>query len=62
MATTNVTMRIDSALKKQSEDLFNDLGSSLSAAFTLFLKQLIREQKIPFETKRLVLNETTVLL
>ena len=60
MATTNVTIRIDSALKKQSEELFNDLGLSLSAAFTLFLKQSIREQKIPFEIKRLVPNETTI--
>lgn len=60
MATTNVTIRIDSALKKQSEELFDDLGLSLSAAFTLFLKQAIREQRIPFEIKRLVPNETTV--
>lgn len=60
MATTNVTVRIDSALKKQSEELFNDLGLSLSAAFTLFLKQSIREQRIPFEIKRLVPNEATI--
>lgn len=60
MATTNVTIRIDSALKKQSEELFDDLGLSLSAAFTLFLKQAIREQRIPFEIKRLVPNETTI--
>lgn len=60
MATTNVTVRIDSALKKQSEELFDDLGLSLSAAFTLFLKQSIREQRIPFEIKRLVPNEATI--
>ena len=60
MATTNVTVRIDSALKKQSEELFNDLGLSLSAAFTLFLKQSIREQRIPFEIKRLVPNKATI--
>lgn len=60
MATTNVTIRIDSALKKQSEELFGDLGLSLSAAITLFLKQSVREQRIPFEIKRLVPNETTI--
>ena len=60
MATTNVTIRIDSALKKQSEELFSDLGLSLSAAITLFLKQSVREQRIPFEIKRLVPNETTI--
>ena len=60
MATTNVTIRIDSALKKQSEELFSDLGLSLSAAITLFLKQSVRKQRIPFEIKRLVPNETTI--
>ena len=42
--------------KKQAEDLFNDLGMNLTTAFTIFVKQAIREQGIPFEITRETLN------
>lgn len=45
----NVSIRMDDNLKKQAEDLFNDLGMNLTTAFTIFVKQAIREQGIPFE-------------
>ena len=32
MATVNVTIRMDENLKKQADELFSDLGLSLSAA------------------------------
>ena len=37
----NVSIRMDDALKKQAEDLFNDLGMNLTTAFTIFVKQSI---------------------
>ena len=41
MANINVTIRMDEKLKLQSEELFKDLGLSLSAAFIYLLnKQL----------------------
>lgn len=46
MATTNISMRIDEELKKQAEDLFNDLGMSMTTAFTIFAKQAVREQRM----------------
>ena len=46
---TNVNIRIDSDLKKQAEDLFNDFGINMTTAFTMFIKAVIRERKIPFE-------------
>lgn len=49
METTNFTMRIDKELKAESEELFDNLGLSMSSAITLFLKQAAREQRIPFE-------------
>lgn len=52
METTNVTIRMDKKLKKQADELFDDLGISLSAAITMFIKQSIREQRIPFEIGR----------
>ena len=46
--TTNVTIRIDEQLKKDAESLFASLGLNVSNAFTLFLRQCITEQGIPF--------------
>ena len=45
----NVSISMVDALKKQAEELFNDLGMNLTTAFTIFVKQAIREQGIPFE-------------
>jgi DNA-damage-inducible protein J len=47
-----ITIRVDEETKTQSEELFKDLGISTSAAINVFLKQCIREGKIPFEIKR----------
>ena len=52
MANINVTIQMDENLKLQSEELFKDLGLSLSAAINIFIKQSVREQRIPFEIKR----------
>ena len=52
MANINVTIRMDEQLKAQADELFNDLGLSLSSAITMFAKQAVREQRIPFEVKR----------
>ena len=51
MANINVTIQMDENLKLQSEELFKDLGLSLSAAINIFIKQAVREQRIPFEIK-----------
>ncbi len=48
MATTNITIRMDEELKKQAKELFSDLGLNMTTAFTVFAKQAVREQKIPF--------------
>lgn len=60
MATTNVTIRMDEKLKKQAEDLFSDLGMNMTTALTIFLKQSIREQKIPFTISRNIPNNETL--
>jgi addiction module antitoxin, relB/dinJ family len=52
MANVNVTIRMDEQLKAQADELFADLGLSLSSAITMFAKQAVREQRIPFEVKR----------
>ena len=49
METTNITLRIDKELKKQAEILFSELGINMTTACNIFIKQAVREQRIPFE-------------
>lgn len=60
MATSNVTIRMDEELKKQAEELFADLGLNMTTAFTIFVKQAVREQRIPFIISRDVPNQQTM--
>ena len=53
------TLRIDDALKKECEMIFDDLGVTMSAAMTLFLKQVVKTRGIPFELKAHVPNRET---
>ncbi|MCQ2772218.1 MAG: type II toxin-antitoxin system RelB/DinJ family antitoxin [Bacilli bacterium] len=52
MNPTNYTIRIDKQLKADATNLFDDLGIGLAGAITMFLKQAVREQRIPFEVFR----------
>jgi DNA-damage-inducible protein J len=40
---------MDSDLKKQAESLFDNMGLSMTAAITVFVKTAVRKGKIPFE-------------
>lgn len=48
MAAVSTNIKIDPALKKESQALFESFGLSLSAAVNIFLRQAVREQAIPF--------------
>ena len=60
MSSVNVTIRVDENIKKQADELFSDLGMSLSTAMNLFLRQSIREQQLPFAVSRHVPNAATL--
>lgn len=47
--TINVTIRLDREIKEQAESMFNDFGMNLSTAFNIFVRQALRQRKIPFE-------------
>jgi DNA-damage-inducible protein J len=49
MGTTSINIRMDENLKKQAERLFEDMGLTMTAAFTIFTKAVVRQGKIPFE-------------
>ena len=53
------TIRIDNDLKKECDLIFDDLGLTMSAAMTLFLKQVIKTRGIPFELKAHIPNKET---
>ena len=59
MASTNINVRVDPALKKSAEELFSDLGLSMSTAVTLFLRSAVQHEGIPFEIRREVPNAAT---
>lgn len=47
----NLNIRVDNTLKQQAELIFSDLGITISAATTMFLKQVVRHNDIPFELR-----------
>lgn len=59
MATTNINVRVDAALKQEAETLFNDLGLNMSSAINMFLRSAISHDGIPFEVRRPVPNMET---
>lgn len=51
MAQATLHVRMDEEMKKMFDEFCNDLGMSMSTAVCLFVKQALKEQKIPFELK-----------
>ena len=49
MKFINVTVRVDENIKKQSEQILNELGMNISTAFNIFMRTVARERRIPFE-------------
>jgi DNA-damage-inducible protein J len=43
---------MDKELKKQAELLFYDLGMNMSTAVNVFIRQSVREGRIPFEVTK----------
>ena len=49
MATTLVNVRLDETTKREMSELCAELGMSMSTAFNMFAKTMVRERRIPFE-------------
>ena len=48
MASTVVQFRIDSELKTEAQNIFENLGLDLATAIRIFLKRSIKDKGIPF--------------
>lgn len=59
MATTNLNIRTDKEIKDQAEQIFAEIGITMSTAVNIFLRTAVREHGIPFALKIDVPNDTT---
>lgn len=62
MAQKTFSFRVDEIVKKQAEELFGNIGISLSSAINMFLKQSVREQSIPFRPTVLTIEQKVAML
>ena len=51
MSQTAFTVRMDSDVKKQFDELCKDFGMSSNTAFNIFARTVIKKQRIPFEVE-----------
>ncbi len=61
MSSTNLNIKLDSNLKKQSEALYNELGISLETAISIFLSKSLDVGGFPFDVRLDEPNKETVL-
>ena len=59
-STTNISIRMDADLKAQADKLFSELGMNLSTAFNIFVRQSLREGRIPFDVSLNQPNAETI--
>lgn len=56
---TFIQVRIDSRLKKEATDILNELGIDMPNAIRMFLRRIVLERGIPFDTKLPVMQGET---
>lgn len=47
MASTNMSIRIDSELKAQAERVLSQLGMNMTGTINMFLQQIVRDRAVP---------------
>ena len=61
MAQSAVTVRIDSEMKSQFDELCEQFGMSANTAFNIFVKAVVRSRSIPFTIKGNKLEQPSAL-
>ncbi|WP_172931488.1 type II toxin-antitoxin system RelB/DinJ family antitoxin [Streptococcus sp. 10824] len=59
MSKTSMSIRLDSDVKEQAQQVFNNLGMDMTTAINIFLRQAIQYQGLPFDVR---LDENRKLL
>ena len=58
--TTNISIRMDADTKAKADALFSELGMNISTAFNIFVRQALREGRIPFDISLNQPNNETI--
>ncbi|HEW0568894.1 TPA: type II toxin-antitoxin system RelB/DinJ family antitoxin [Streptococcus pneumoniae] len=59
MSKMSMSIRLDSEVKEQSQQVFSNLGMDMTTAINIFLRQAIQYQGLPFDVR---LDENRKLL
>ena len=59
MSKTSMSICLDSEVKEQAQQVFNNLGMDMTTAINIFLRQAIQYQGLPFDVR---LDESRNLL
>lgn len=51
MSKTSMSIRLDSEVKEQAQQVFNNLGMDMTTAINIFLRQAIQYQGLPFDVR-----------
>lgn len=60
MSSVSTTIKIDPVLKQEAQELLESFGLNLSTAVNMFLRQVVREQAIPFRVGNPIPNAETL--
>ncbi|HIT11343.1 MAG TPA: type II toxin-antitoxin system RelB/DinJ family antitoxin [Candidatus Pelethosoma merdigallinarum] len=58
METLNLSVRVDANDKKSFEQFCNSVGMNVSTAINMFIKAVLREQRLPFEVRSNTFEDT----
>ena len=59
MSKTSMSIRLDSEVKEQAQQVFSNLGMDMTTAINIFLRQALQYQGLPFDVR---LDENRKLL
>ena len=55
-----MSIRMDTELKKQADAMLSDMGLNMTTAMNMFLRQVVRQGRIPFEIATDIPNAETL--
>ena len=58
--TDTINIRVEPELKKEVEETLNDLGMNIADAVTVFFKQIVMTESIPFIIRKPRYNKETL--
>lgn len=58
--TTTITARVDADKKRQAEEIFDDIGLTLSSAINVFINEVVMYQGIPFNLRRRIVSPSRI--